>query len=510
MGLTKAQQAKKRQVESEGGVFVPPSQYNKYKKGAVRTNPNMVASYSAKKQYKPLYKEIGPDCERVVDQILDPETASSNAIRWPNTYGNSAIYSVKNVINAKFDATNRCAVAVHPRLRNAIYTTFGGVSEFMIYPYDLANPDNPDPRPYFYQQISVQRPQYVNITNPITYYDKHTTLPFPDENTGQILYPLGIGSSNGGNTLNMYFTFPQANAGQITVERSLYGPTFGLIDSTFLKTDVNGKVAVPIYTGNGSTPPSYLSVRVTTNGTPWAGVMSGYFATGGNGSPGDRIFYQLPNVAQHMIAYDIKDTDTLLESAEKYIMLAQSLLLTSQMSDINNGGALAIARVPGGTNIGEGSGSIDSNNWYEWLASLSTNNYDGPSRKGGYGFYLPEDERGFFYRDNAEFSGHRFPYLASEFTVADTTEGSIMRIKVCSIIQFTTNSSTFQLAPSPICYESKEVHHLLSIVNACYENETHKEALKQHLRKIGGRVKKVIKNPQNWVKMAEALSMLLI
>lgn len=511
MSLTPSQLAKKIQVEAAGGVFVPPSQYRKVKKGAVKGAPHMVAQYQAKKQYKETYKRISPETEMVIDQCLDPESAAGNATRWPNTYGKSAVYSCKNIINAAFDANNRCAVAVYPRLRNAIYATAGFES---ILPIFVADSTFETRGIYTVSDMRIQGPEVHHLSSPFVFPDREVVVPFPSEANGKLLYPLGIlpEETTGQVTESrIRFIFPSASQSMIRVTVYRYGVNQNLLNSNNYDSTTAGSIDATIHTsgpGTGASSPYYLAFDITTNGSPWGGVMTGVleseFTTGATLAEA-----RLLNHAQHMYSYDIKDAESIIDSAEKAIISSQSLLLTAQMSDINNGGALAIARLPGGTQVGAGTGSIDTSNWYEWLASLSTNNYDGASKSGGYGFYLPDDERGFFYRDVSQFGVlDQLPYLCSEFTVADTTEGSIMRIKVATIIQFTTNSSTYQLAPSPMCDELCEIHHLLSLVNACYENDTHKAQLAAMLKKVGARVKKIVKNPANWQKGAAMLSTL--
>lgn len=503
--LTAYQLKAKARVEANGGTFVPPGQYRKVKKSAVKAAPHMVAQYTAKKQYKETYKRISPETEEIIDQILDPEAAANNSVRWPNTYGNSAIYSVKNVINARFASDNRCAVSVHPRLRNSIFTTAGGT-----YGGTLQKLTTDGHKPYFAQAMSVQAPQFVNMSSPIYYGGGHATLPVPNEGVERLCYPCGFSENVGTNEgIIMNMNFPNAKDGQIYLIFDKYNASFGLISSSTYETDGSGNLSVQIFNaGVGDTAPSFFSIRITTSSAPWSGLCNGVIASQSVGAV--LSTFTLPDHAQHMVIYDIKDADTIIENGERYMVLAQSLLCTSQMSDINNGGAIAIARVPGGTVVGEGSSTQDSSSWYEWISSLSTNNYDGATKNGAYGFYLPDDERGFFYRDVGSFFTEELPYLTSEFTVADVSESSIVRIKVCTTVQFTTNSSTFQLAPSGVCYEVNEIHHLLSLVSACYENDTHRDALRKKMQVIGGRVKKIVKNPRNWEKGAAMLASLLL
>jgi len=175
------------------------------------------------------------------------------------------------------------------------------------------------------------------------------------------------------------------------------------------------------------------------------------------------------------------------------------------MSDLNNGGVLAIARVPGASVIGAGDDEVDFNTWYDWIASLPYNSHDGAVKKGGYAWYLPEDETGFFYRPLDTYFGKELPYMVSEFTASDTTEAAIVRIKVVTIVQFTTTSSVYDCRPSCFVSEMAFMHHILSLVVAAYSNDGHKEGLKKMLKKVGGHVVKLLKNPKTYATVAELL-----
>jgi len=501
MSLTESQLAKKIEVEANGGKFISPDKYKKIKNKAVKGGPHKVAAYVARKEYAPTYKKLSPEMEMIVDQILDPETGAGNPQRWPNTYGKSAIYACKNVINAAFAEDNRSSVAVYPSLRNAIFATAGKVTNYTL-PVDdtLFNTRNP----YFAQRISLIGDEIVNMANPWFFDTRDAVMPFPREFNQRLIYPMGIKPEEtvGAITVSTFtLTFPQAHQAQIGVTVNRYRADFSNIANNVYYTDANGIVTVPFHTsgpGTGTNAPVYFSMTITTSGTPWAGLMSGYLKSVYTSGTIPAVAVML-NHAQHMFVYDIKDGENLVQQAEKCIVLAQSLLCTAQMSDINNGGAIAIARVPGSSIIGSNGANgvgTDVSSWYEWIASLVCNNYDGPTKNGAYGFYLPEDERGFFYRDVDDFRfGQELPFLASEFTVADNTEGSIVRIKVCTIVQFTTNSSTFQLGPSPSLLTIGLAHHLLSLIPACFENDTHRQKLKKALDKAGRVVKEALKNP---------------
>lgn len=505
MVLTDSQKAAKIRVEAAGGKFIAPSKYGKMipKQTRVLAKPNQIAAYSARKKMPSAFKKISHECASLVNQCLDPEEAASNPTRWCNTYGLSSIYACKNVINASFSEDNRCAVAVHPRLRNAIFTTAGNV--FGPIQLSAGSPSVPIRAPFGVQDIAIASTQVVYISSPIYYRDRHVTLAFPNESTGGVVYPIGLtvpdGQTNG---VFMELLFPQARSNQLVITCKTYGPTFGLISSAQYLSNASGVISVQLKNGDsGLASPSYFSMELETLAAPWQGRMNMTMLN--SAAISFPVFYTLPNHAQHMLAYDIKDTDTIIENGEKSIIVAQSLLCTAQMSDLTNGGSIAIARVPGGTVIGEASGNVEASNWYEWLASLAVNNYDGAVKNGCYGWYLPDDERGFFYRDNSLFILNEQPYIAAEFTVNDATEASVVRIKVCSIVQFTSNSSTFAKGPSGVCYEIEEMRVLLSHVDACYSNGTHKEALKKHLKNAGNAVMKILSNPDNWKKAGEFL-----
>jgi len=49
------------------------------------------------------------------------------------------------------------------------------------------------------------------------------------------------------------------------------------------------------------------------------------------------------------------------------------------------------------------------------------------------------------------------------------------------------------------------MHHILSLVVAAYSNDGHKEGLKKMLKKVGGQVVKLLKNPKTYATVAELL-----
>lgn len=538
--LTESQMQAKMRVESQGGVFIPPSKYLKGKKVKApkvkyavydpsqqrqkKVNQYDQYSYTARAAVAPIrsmssYQKLSADAAAIVDQVLDPETATSNIVRWPNTYGVSAVYPSKNVLSAKFAANNRSAIAVYPRLRKSIFATRGD-SYAVILPENLNATTRPGTySPYLSQDISISSfrdnpTDGLLVSEPFFITQDAVVVPVPHAGTNAMVYNFygtSLSAAKTGIFFNTVFRFPGAYRESIQVTITRYDGAMNVIGNPqAYECDAEGIVSCTMWQDSNAWiggQPFAFSYRITSNFTPYVGK---FVATMTTSAINNDVVLQIPNTPYNMSYEDLKDTDTIMQSAEKYMILGQSLLLTPQMSDTKNGGTLAIGRVPGGSYVGLGSGGVTNDNWYDWIASLPTNNYDGPVKKGGYSFFLPDDERGFFYRDVNSFSDISLPYIVSEFTAPEDAGEDPVRIKVVTLVQMTTNSSVHSLRPSSVCPELRQIHHILSMVNAAYENETHKEQLKKHLKTIGNRVLEIVKNPDNWVKGASALSALLL
>lgn len=518
MELTAAQEKKRLQVEKLGQVFIPPSQYKAmmaakakptYSKSALRTAPQQVASYSARKAYKKDFKEISPDTDLLIDQTLNPEDCNES-IRWPNTYGLSATYKSKTILNAKFSADNRCCVVVNPSVRDSIFTTFGDVTGSFLGQYGTANVANP---------FSIQSVQLLGNNNvvpwssPIFIDGRQAIIPFPNTQTQQLLYPAGFVINSPSTTnITLSMRFPAALGAQSSVRFTTYNSSYLVVSDSGWQTIGNqgnpagqGYDFLSTITTTNAPSVAFFSIQMRGTPLPYVGDVFLFFRHEDNVNLNSAQLVA-PNHAQHVAVYDIRDSDTIVDSATQAFILAQSLLITAQMSDLNNGGVLAIARVPGGTVVGEGDDEVDSSTWYEWIASLPYNAYDGAVKDGGYTWYLPEDETGYFYRPLDTYFAKELPYLVSEFTASDVTEASIVRIKVATIVQFTTTSSLYDCRPSCHISEMAFMHHVLSLIQASYPNGTHKEQLVKALKKVGGQVVKLLKNPKTYTTVAQLVS----
>lgn len=496
--------------------------YRKYKKSEVKTNPQQVASYTAKKRYSNHFSEMSTEADNLVDQLLNPEDCV-DVTRWPNTYGLSSVYKCKTVFNARFDSTGRSCIAVAPTINDSIFATWGAVSTVPLNLFGTTNSNNP----YSFQSIVLdQNLERVSWNAPIIFNNGHALTPFPNATHQRLIYPMGFNFTGivSPEYVDVYMRviFPNAVANQAGVRVVLYNSALGVVSSAFSTVQYHNTdtVSPPPFMGANIllgtniqlAPVAYISIEIEGTALPYKGPV--YMALGRTTGPsGSTSNIVLPNHAQHVGVYDIKDAGTIAESASQAFILAQSLLLTAEMSDINNGGMLSIARVPAGSPIGmdstQNQSSINTNNWYEWLASLSNNNYDGPVKDGGYSWYLGEDETAYFYRPIDNYFSKELPYLASEFTVIPSlAESAVVRIKISSIVQFTTTASIYDQRPS--CYLSDRdfMHHVLSLIPASYSNGRHKEALKKALFAAGGKVKALLKNPKTYTTAAKLLTLI--
>lgn len=495
-----------------------------YSRRALKTNPNQVAAYSSKKAYPQIHNLLSPEGSMLVDQVLNPED-TTEVTRWPNTYGMSSVYKCKNVMNARFDEDGRSCVVVAPTIKDCIFATTGSQSSVRLYSY---NQVTPSVNPYSFQKITLDEPGISTMWNaPIIFPTGEALLPRPNDATNSLLYTMEFTHSGGlpEDEVLISFAFQGAVVRQASVSILLYGDGLStLYSSTQAISVIPDTDPFPGQSGVVFRVPStlpdsagsisqvrYYRVFMSGQYIPFKGpVLSTISANPSNTGIFNVV---LPNKAQHVSIYDIKDAIQLQRSSSQAFILAQSLLLTAEMSDINNGGTLAIARIPANCPMGSNSVSsgqnLTSDTWYDWIASLSNNNYDGPIKDGGYSFYLPEDETGFFYREIDNYFSKELPYLASEFTCTEgLTESSIMRIKVTTLVQFTTTSSIYDQRPSCYIANDKLIHHLLSIVPASYSNESHKESLKRILKIIGMKVKDLAKDPQTYVAAGQILAKL--
>lgn len=493
--LTASQLSAKKRVESEGGKFIPPSEYRHKKQAKTLSNGATKRMYDTQPA---AVRAINPCTMELVEQILDPES-SQDLQRWPKSLGLSGVYKCKNVINAKFAEDGRSSVVVHPRLSNSILTTAGnevvGEIPLNVYPVFLPN-----------------TLEYVQMKAGID-YEIGSPIFFPGE---QVLMP----TTNPGTSSNlMYpgqFIPKQETGGALIIKGLVTGAPDGSLELSINLFDNDG---TQVFTQGGvNTADGVITIGMASSGyIPYKyfgfSIKSTYDYTGiinivlSSQLENELSWnYTLNNHSQHMEVQDIRDASTFYESASKYTVISQSLLCTPEMSFTNNGGSCCIARQPAGTRVGDSSSVTSFQNWYEAISSLPNDSYDGPISKGLYGFYLGADPGAYFYRPVRD--GHDFeaPYLACEFTVNDPTNivGAAVRIKICTIVQFLSDSSIYSMAPSEFIEDWDRAHHMLSMIPACYDNFSHRKTLNKWAKKASFQLINMLKNPNTYKTAAKA------
>jgi len=177
-------------------------------------------------------------------------------------------------------------------------------------------------------------------------------------------------------------------------------------------------------------------------------------------------------------------------------VIAQSVLCTFEGSSLNNAGQMAIARLPPRSALGASQGGLTPwNNLYQYLSDLPVHNYNGPTKKGSYSWYLSTDEQGYFYGRSSRNTNVSDSYICMECTTSDVTN-TALRLMVNTVVQFCTTSNAFAQCPSDfIGNDIEKIRHMLSNIPASYENPTHRQQLTNFLKGTADKVYGAIKNP---------------
>ena len=449
--------------------------------------------------FRSSYKEVSPTAQRMIDQIIDPSQVGS-AVRLP-AYGVSAIYTAENISECRYSADGRSAIAVAPNLRNAIFATAGATFNQQLANVGAAT------NPYCRQELMLSPADgEVDIVSPFYWNNQNAVSTFPNAASGRQLYSTS--TTNAGSATNFIVVQldDQHVATQVTVRLNRYDATFALL-STVAATTTTGGLATISFIPVTAVAMRYFSLTVQCGGSvPYLGSCTCYlYDTAG----GLAQTLQIGNVAQHWLMQDINGSGSIFDSSEQFVVSAQSLLLTYEGSDLQNGGQLAIARLPAGSWVGLNSGIV-CNNWYDYISNLSRNSYNGGTKTGGYCFYLGQDDRSYFYRAISSLTFDEHPYMVAEWT-SNGAPTQPVRIMVTTQVQYTTNNNIYDQQPSDyIGDEYCKLLHVLSCINAAYDNPGHRKKLTDALKKIGGNALKVMKKPENWVKAFELASMLMI
>ena len=453
-------------------------------------------SQSQVSNFRRMYKEVSPDTQMIVDQIIDPEM-QNNVTRIP-LYGVSSTYTAHNIIQCAYDSIGRSCVAVNPQLTDAIFATSGATFDQVIGAVGTGN------NPYSRQSLNISSGQTQYYTNPIFFANANAVLPFPNAATGKLLYPIGQVSVGQATNFIGFQISDYGIGSRVTVRTSIYDASFALLfQSAFIGNSGSGGGQINLFPA-GITTGAYMAIEIRAGNIAFEGNVDIYFY-----DTAVPFTMRLANHVQHCLIYSINGATDILNSAERFVVTSQSVKLTYQGSSLQDGGQLAMARLPANSVVGEKSGLSTANNWYSFIANLSRNSYNGPVKEGGYTFWLGEDERNYFYRSVDSLSLIGNPYIVGEWT----SEGSptqAIRIMVTTIIQFTTNNNIYDQKPSPYIGEDWcKLLHLLSCINSSYDNPGHRAKLTAALKKVGSKILMLLKDPKTYATLGSIAAALI-
>lgn len=356
------------------------------------SNPrfNSAASVDA---YQGTYKQMHPFVQQMVDQIIDPASVTIEE-RIPQ-YGVSATYKATNIFQCRYDTTGRSSMIVSPLLRNSIYLTAGDTFEQALYYPETGQ------APFTRINISLEANSSVEVATPFFFNNGHVALASPSAQTSNLLYPIGLASADFPVTTTDYKLmgqcFPYLSDGLLSCTVQSYDANKDPVNSaSFGNFDQNGHMEAAIWLPTDTAEARFCNIVISTNNAPFEGevvlclAVHKYSGSGPAPPAPPTISAHLSDRCNHMIHYDINGSDQILDGAQKFTVISQSALLTYLGSDLNNGGQLAIGRMPAGTVIGSNAGDETVDNWYSYIANLSKNTYNGPVKDGGYTFYLGE------------------------------------------------------------------------------------------------------------------------
>lgn len=458
-------------------------------------------SQSQVTKFRKTYKEISPDAQMIVDQIIDPEM-QMQCSRIPS-YGVCSTYTSHNIIQAAYDANGVSSVTVYPCLQDAIYATAGNVfTQQLTAAGGTSNP-------YVSQPISIRADSTAvsNVSQPFYFNNKHIALPKPSTVAQAMIYPIQHAGPAATSPLTAQFQLSNIHsAANLEAVVAFWSATETFATSVNVVFNASGFASIQLWSNIAQINARWLSfdIRQAAGGSivPFEGYCTVQLTDPTGIDPG----VTLTDVSQHAIAYSLNGYSDIVRSAESYFISAQSCLLTYEGSDLNSGGRLAIARVPQNSVIGQpggNSGTPQFDSWYDWLSSLSRNSYNGRVKTGGYCFYLGQDERSYFYRPVEEVYPPELPYIAAEWS-SEVASPQALRIMVTTIVQFTTNSNVFDQSPSPYLGDDWcKILHILSCINASYDNPGHRKKLADALKKVGGKVVGMLKDPKTYMTLAK-------
>lgn len=242
----------------------------------------------------------------------------------------------------------------------------------------------------------------------------------------------------------------QATQGQIRVAESADGITW----TTLQQATVNSNAQESYLLSGFTSTKRYIAVFYRYNGVAANGnvrsvlsmsvslTVTGYYAQ-------YYTWYELPGVRSQYQAGIFKGEQA----------VARTGLLTCESSDLNNGGKNAGAQLTFAPGESPGAMPVVA---YASVASR-TNAYEGPLKKGLWGFWSPVQTPSFEYPgDPRDWTGESYLCLAGTFDSASASA----RIRANAITSFIVDSSLGQIfCPRPSVIRPAEAYFVLDVIN---------------------------------------------
>jgi len=485
-----------------------------------RTNPT---AYNNVLGFQDQYQRVHPEMQSLIDMVLDPDGADTG-VRWPNTYGLSSTYKSINVINAKFDNPTgnpadggNSVVMVYPRLANSIFCTKGSSLTTQLAVAGAAPTITVNQKvecgPNTHKQEDISQPLYL-----------------PGNSA---LLPIPVHTND-----STYFVYKCAPAvvsvADYLISGTLSNVSYADGDSNqfvmkIYNFDVNdnllaGSLDYPFeagWTRNAAGSTAFPKLYYHISAVSFAIRIQLNTAHSYMGSVSIELKRQvtpqsvvIPNIYTLCNVIDLNGSDQISTTAEEYIVLAQSLLVSWRGATLTNGGLIAGARIPASTNgVGSkvtnatGVNTTGGNYYFSWLSSLQNCAYSGALKNGNYNWYMGDDESDYFYKD-VEDQDVDTPFLISAFQTAQATADNTTRIKIVTHLQFKSNSNVYSQQPSALYRDIVYLPHVLSLINSSFSNDEHKGGIKESLKKVGRQVGRVLANPKTYHTIGEIMAIL--
>jgi hypothetical protein len=208
--------------------------------------------------------------------------------------------------------------------------------------------------------------------------------------------------------------------------------------------------------------------------------------------------------ANSSTAYAIRDIDQLtnLSLTSNIRPAALSGLVTWMGSTLENGGNIAVARLPAGQTLSV----APRGDYYGFISQLPVYNADYPLKDGAYAWWCPDSEQEYFFRNYHHFRCDNLNEVSSlVFTLRRDEPAQTVRLRVDANFEALTRSVQYT---SEVSVTSVEFPHMLEVAKtmpAVSINKAH-EAFFSRLFK---RAKNWMSKPSNWTKLLRGGAKLL-